>query len=253
MPERRFLIASSFARLIRKERGVVDRIVEGYFPARSDRDHFVSIEPGHSYLVLSTPGSDGNKEEERTEVPRSHAEALLAVCAGKVGFECTRVRLTADQDAVLERYIAPGALDLVRIDFPDRAAAAAFPAPAWFGEDVTGDSAFERGSLASVGIPDRDEVAVTNGALEQLLDLLENGFGAFQFGSLSFARNADGSRGDGGSEPGRRSASPDSARLDSVAAGLAEALDLGGPGGEGNEPNASRIVSLERAEVRARR
>jgi hypothetical protein len=88
MVQRRFLIASSFARLIRKEGGVAGRIVEGYFPARPDRDHFVSIEPGHSYLVLA-PAREGAGEEERTEVPRSQAEALLAVCAGKVGFECT--------------------------------------------------------------------------------------------------------------------------------------------------------------------
>src|SRR3954451_23962340 len=83
MPQRRFLIAPSLARLIRKERGVVGQVVEGYFPAHPDRDHFVSIEPGHSFLVLAAPERDGSKEEERTEVPRSQAEALLAVCAGK--------------------------------------------------------------------------------------------------------------------------------------------------------------------------
>src|SRR4051794_12188622 len=83
MAQRRFLIASSLARLIRTEGGLVGRIVEGYYPARPGRDHFVSVEPGHSYLVLA-PAKEGAGEEERTEVPRSQAEALLAVCAGKV-------------------------------------------------------------------------------------------------------------------------------------------------------------------------
>jgi CYTH domain-containing protein len=252
VPERRFLIASSFARLIRKERGVVDRIVEGYFPARSDRDHFVSIEPGHSYLVLGSSGADGTKDEERTEVPRAHAEALLAVCTGKVGFECTRIRLATDQDAMLERYIAPGALDLVRVEFPDARAAAAFSSPAWFGDDVSDDPGYERAALAGLGIPDRDEVAVSNPALEQLLDLLENGFGAYQFGSLPFARTSENSRNEASPEGGRRSASLESARLDSVAAGLAEALDLDGSD-EANEPNSNRIVPLERVEARGRR
>src|SRR5215213_9782011 len=115
MPQRRFLVASSLARLIRKEGGVAGRIVEGYFPARPDRDHFVSIEPGHAYLVIAPVGGAG--EEERTEVPRSQAEALLAVCAGKVGFECTIVRFRDGRQALLQRFIAPGSLDLLSIAF----------------------------------------------------------------------------------------------------------------------------------------
>ena len=115
MAQRRFLVASSFARLIRKEQGMAGRIVEGYFPARPDRDHFVSIEPGHAYLVLGPAGGAG--EEERTEVPRSQAEALLAVCAGKVGFDCTIVPLRHDKQALLQRFVAPGSLDLLSVEF----------------------------------------------------------------------------------------------------------------------------------------
>src|SRR5215210_1930396 len=118
MAQRRFLIASSFARLIRKETSVAGSIVEGYFPARPDRDHFVSIEPGHSYLVLAAI-KDGSLEEERTEVPRSQAEALLAVCAGKVGFEATIIQLSNGKKALLQRFIAPGSLDLLSVEFAD--------------------------------------------------------------------------------------------------------------------------------------
>src|SRR3954471_12002444 len=107
MAQRRFLVASSLARLIRKEGGVAGRVVEGYFPARPDRDHFVSLEPGHSYLVLAPAREGAEEEEERTEVPRSQAEALLAVCAGKVGFERTRVRLAPDPGAGAARVLRP--------------------------------------------------------------------------------------------------------------------------------------------------
>jgi CYTH domain-containing protein len=243
VPERRFLIAPSLARLIRKERGVVDRIVEGYFPARADRDHFVSIEPGHSFLVLAASERDGaTRDEERTEVPRSQAEALLAVCAGKVGYECTRVRLAADREAMLDRFIAPGVLDLIRVEFERKEQADAFTPPGWFGPEVTRDAAYERGSLARAGIPHREDIPLSNAALEELLDNLENGFGAFQFGALSFGR----------SDPAR-GASPEDARMDSVAAGLAEALDMGGSSQQPTDDEPNVIVPLDRAESRGRR
>src|SRR4051795_6857695 len=118
MTQRRFLIASSLARLIRTEGGLVGRLVEGYSPARPGRDHFVSLEPGHSYLVLA-PARDGAGQEERTEVPRSQAEALLSVSAGKVGFECTIARLQGGKQALLQRFISPGSLDLLSVEFDE--------------------------------------------------------------------------------------------------------------------------------------
>src|SRR3954469_7209753 len=107
MAQRRFLVASSLARLIRREGGVAGRVVEGYLPARPDRDHFVSLEPGHSYLGLA-PAREGAGEGERTELPRSQAEALLPICAGKVGFECTLLPLREGKQALLQRIVAPG-------------------------------------------------------------------------------------------------------------------------------------------------
>jgi CYTH domain-containing protein len=162
MPERRFLVASSLARLLRKDRGAVSRIVEGYFPARPGRDHFVSIEPGHAYLVLAA-ARDGAGAEERTEVPRSQAEALLPVCAGKVGFECTIVRLQSEKEALLQRFIAPGSLDLLSVEFEEGEDANGFMPPAWFGPEVTQNPAYERGSLARAGMPTPEEVPDVDG------------------------------------------------------------------------------------------
>src|SRR3954453_5853921 len=164
MVQRRFLIASSFARLIRKEGGMDGRIVEGYFPARPDRDHFVSIEPGHSYLVLAPVGGAG--EEERTEVPCSQAEALLAVCAGKVGFEGTVVRLRDGKQALLQRFVAPGPLDLLSVEFAAGEDADGFVLPAWFGPEVTQNPAYHRGSLARTGMPAPEDVPLSDAMLE---------------------------------------------------------------------------------------
>src|SRR3954464_918281 len=171
MPQRRFLIASSLARLIRKEHGVAARIVEGYFPARPDRDHFVSIEPGHAYLVLA-PAKEGAGEEERTEVPRSQAEALLAVCAGKVGFECTIVPLRGGKQALLQRFVAPGSLDLLSVEFEEGEDANGFVPPAWFGPEVTQNAAYHRGSLARVGLPAPEEIPLSKAMLNDLLDTI---------------------------------------------------------------------------------
>ena len=118
---------------------------------------------------------------------------------------------------MLDRFIAPGVLDLIRIEFERKEQADAFTPPAWFGPEVTRDAAYDRGSLARGGIPHGEDIALSNAALEELLDTLENGFGAFQFGALSFGRS-EASRG----------APPEDARMDSIAAGLAEALDMGG-------------------------
>src|SRR4051812_39950477 len=136
MAQRRFLVASSLARLIRREGGVASCIIEGYFPARPDRDHFVSLEPGHPYLVLA-PAREGAGEVEQAEVPRAQAEALLAVCAGKVGFECTIVPLWDGHQALLQRFVAPGPLDLLSVAFAAGEDADGFVSPAWFGPEVT--------------------------------------------------------------------------------------------------------------------
>src|SRR5215208_6897808 len=134
MPQRRFLIASSFARLTRKERGTMSHVVEGYFPAHPDRDHFVSIEPDHSFLILTSTTQEA-VAEERTEVPRSQAEALMGVCTGKVGFERTSMRLPDGREAVLDHFVVPGLLDVASVEFAEAEASTAFVPPAWFGPE----------------------------------------------------------------------------------------------------------------------
>src|SRR3954453_11921933 len=227
MAQRRFLVASSLARLIRREGGVAGRIVEGYFPARPDRDHFVSLEPGHSYLVLA-PAREGAGEVEQTEVPRSQGEALVAVCAGKVGFECTIVRLPGGTQALLQRFVAPGSLDLPSVEFAAGEDADGFVPPAWFGPEVTQNPAYHRGSLARTGLPASEDIPLSNAMLEELLDAIEEGTMAAQLGRGASPNIRDDGSAQGPSDEASRTEGPapsiESAPADNLMAGLAEAL-----------------------------
>src|SRR3954469_23179814 len=82
------------------------------------RGRALSLEPSQCCLVLAPAREDGGAEE-RAAIPRSHAEALLAVCTGQVEFECTIVPLGGSKHALLQRFIAPGSLDLLTVEFED--------------------------------------------------------------------------------------------------------------------------------------
>src|SRR5690349_8873317 len=127
---RRFLIASSLTRLIRKERGS-ERVVEGHFAGSSERRSHIRMEKGQSFLVLSGSRGDAEVNEDWTEIPRSHAEALLDACTGTVVFERARLRLRS-HEALVDRFVTPGALDLVTVEFPSQGDADNFSPPAWF-------------------------------------------------------------------------------------------------------------------------
>jgi CYTH domain-containing protein len=170
---RRFLIASSLTRLIRKERGS-ERVLEGYFAAQSERQSHVRIEKGQSYLVLTSLDGSVGSAENWTDVPRSHAEALLEVSAGTVTFERSRLRLS-QHEALVDRFMTPAALDLVSVEFASQDDADAFPVPAWFGTEVTSDDSYTSRVVALSGRPQAQETPVTDVALESLLDVLESG------------------------------------------------------------------------------
>jgi hypothetical protein len=227
MPQRRFLVASSLARLIRKEGGMAGHLVEGYFPARRDREHFVSIEPGHCFLVLA-PTAEGAGPEERTEVPRSQAEALLTVCAHKIGFQCTIVRLRNGRQALLQRFVAPASLDLLSVEFAEDEDADGFAPPIWFGPEVTENPAYDRGSLARVGMPAPQEIPLSNVMLDELLDVLEEGRFAAELGrgaALKVQDNRPASRPSEGPPPSEPQPAPiEGADNGALIAGLAEAL-----------------------------
>ena len=247
MPQRHFLIATSLARLICKEQGVAGQVSEGYFPAHPHRDQFVSLEPRHCYLVLATT-KEGAEAVERTELPRSQAEALLAVCAGEVTFECSILRLRGGKPALLRRFIAPEALDLVSVEFEDSQDANAFVPPAWFGPEVTQNAAYHRGTLARIGLQAPVELPLSNAMLTELLDTLEEGALAMQLSHTGPLRQPEGHGVDKPVQAAPFGANPlaatavDPARRDALMAGLAEALETFKP----TQPHpAIRAASVE--------
>lgn len=180
---RRFLVAPSLARLVRKERGSI-RVMEGYFPTQSGRNSHVQVEGTQCHLVLVTPAADGRPAEERTEVPRAHADALLDVCGGKAVYDRTRVALGGGREAVIDRFTQPGPLDLISVEFDQEQGTNAFYAPIWFGPEVTAEPAFDRRAMALEGLPQAPDVPLSNAALDSLLDSLEERSG----GVTRFAR-----------------------------------------------------------------
>ncbi len=170
--ERRFLIAPSFARLIREELGAGVRIVESYFPPQPDRNQIVRVEGPRSELVLFIKGEDGRTTEERAEVPQPHAEALMDVAAGTVAYDRTPIPL--GREVLLDSFLNPAGLHLLTVPLGAGDAPEPFSPPAWVGPEVTREDALQRAVIALQGLPAVDEVPITNAGLEQLLDLLEH-------------------------------------------------------------------------------
>ncbi len=186
---RRFLVAPSLVRLIRKERGGA-RITEGHFAPQGGRASFVRVDGQQCQLVLVNKGPDGIPVEERTDVPRAHGDALLDVCPGKAAYDRTALNV-GGREIAIDRYVSPGSLDLISIAFDNDGEAAGFHAPNWFGREVSGDPSFERQSLAIQGVPAAEEVPLSNAALDAVLDLIEPRFGFGRYGSSARSAESD--------------------------------------------------------------
>ena len=172
---RRFLLASSLARLIQRERGGL-RQIEGFFPEQKNRTSWVRLEENRALLVLRTAGPNGDVEEQ-TEVPVAHGHALLDVCAGEVDYTRTRLRI-GDRDALIDQFIRPKGLCFVSVEFQSVEEAKGFDPMLWFGPEVTTEARYGNQSLALRGIEQSQDAPLTNAALAALLDTLENRFPA---------------------------------------------------------------------------
>ncbi len=113
--ERRFLIASSIARLIQKHQGAGVRVAEGHFSSNPDRSQFVRVDVAGCHLVLLSRGGEGSLAQERTEIPRSQAEALLDVCAGTIAYDRSKLDLLPGSEVLLDRIITPKRVDLLTV------------------------------------------------------------------------------------------------------------------------------------------
>lgn len=166
---RQFIVAPSLARLIQRERGG-ERVVEGYFPERPHRNAYVQVEEDRSSLVLPSEGADGPMDHY-ADIPSSHAQALLAAAAGQVVY--TRTSLVIGSYRIqLQRFVEPGPVDLVVVEWSD--GGAFHPVP-WLAAEVTNHTTYQRRQMALGNGPAPAEVELTDEALDSLLDMLENG------------------------------------------------------------------------------
>ncbi|SFM13320.1 hypothetical protein [Methylobacterium pseudosasicola] len=215
---RRFLVAPSLVRLIRKERGGA-RITEGHFVAQGGRSSYVRVDGQVCQLVLVNKGPDGVPAEERTDVPRAHGDALLDVCPGKAAYDRT-VLTIGGREVTIDRYVTPGNLDLISVAFDNDGDASAFQTPNWFGREVSSEPAFERQALAIQGVPAAEEVPLSNAALDAVLDLIEPRFGFGRYGSSARASEPSD---DGAMSAMRRIVTPAAAAAPVAAAAAAPA------------------------------
>jgi hypothetical protein len=169
---RSFVVAPAMSRLLRREHPFEGPFVEGYFAGSSDRVH-LSVGPAGCHLRLSSDNPEAG--EEVAEIPRLHAEALLNVCVGKLGF--ARVRLSDTPAIHVDHIIAPGPLDVVTIEFGNQSEADAFGPPVWAGPELTMDPSYGRRAMAVHGLPELHSIALSDAGLNAFLDLLERGLG----------------------------------------------------------------------------
>jgi len=172
---RRFLLASSLARLIGNDRGG-QRVTEGHFPVHGERSVHVQVEGHAGSLVLVSARLDA-LVEERAELPRAQAEALRDVAAGRVDYLRSDLSI-GTREVQISRFIMPGPLDLISVGFAHAEEARGFQPPPWFGPEVTADASYQTRMIALEGAPEAPEAPVSDAALNDLLDLLDNRFGS---------------------------------------------------------------------------
>jgi hypothetical protein len=97
----------------------------------------------------------------------------LALCAGRVEYLSVAIGI-GSHVASIQRFVAPGPLDLISMVFRDDKTARKFQPPAWFGPEVSADASYRLRSFALAGPRAVPEVEVTNAALISLLDTLDH-------------------------------------------------------------------------------
>jgi CYTH domain-containing protein len=170
---RRFLLASSLARLIRRERGGL-RQIEGFFPEQRERSSWVRLEENRGLLILQTAGPHGETEEQ-TEVPVGHAHALLDVCAGEIDYTRTTLRI-GNRDALVDQFNRPRDLHFVTVEFDSSAGSREFQPLPWFGPEITAEARYSNQAIALRGVEQYQDATLSDEALNGLLDTLENRF-----------------------------------------------------------------------------
>lgn len=167
---RKFRVASSLARLLRKLCPPT-QIIEGYFSTDVRRESYVRIDAGSCELVL-IQREGGTETVERTEVAISQGEMLLEVCQNKVVYERSRFPMRPNV-VFVDRFSHPEQVDLITVEFDTPDDADLFFPPVWFGPEIANDVDISPRSIAQGTLRDFGDVEINNRALNALLDEIE--------------------------------------------------------------------------------
>jgi adenylate cyclase len=150
--ERKYLLAARPAGLDDHESG---RLEQGYLALDPAGAEVRLRRKGAKHTLTVKTGAGLARGEEEVALDAADFDRLWPLTKGRRVVK-TRYLIPLDGGLTAEVDVYDGALDgllTAEVEFPDEAAAHAFAAPAWMGEDVTGDRRYANQSLAVNGRP----------------------------------------------------------------------------------------------------
>lgn len=143
--ERKFLVA----RMPDLTDARATEIRQGYVTRPEDSIEVRLRQKGAAFFVTIKTGEGMVRGEYETEVPREAFDRLWPAATGRIEKTRWTGRLADGAVFELDVFEAPHApLTVVEVEFEDEAAAHAFVAPDWFGEDVSGNKAYSNKVMA---------------------------------------------------------------------------------------------------------
>jgi adenylate cyclase len=134
--------------------GSGDRLRQGYVALDGSAEVRIRIAEGGATLTVKS-GSGLRRVEVEVVVSQEQADELWLLSEGR-RVQKTRQRIPLDDGLVaeLDRYEgALAGLCTVEVEFADEVQAQAFVAPAWFGNELTGQEGWSNAALALHGRP----------------------------------------------------------------------------------------------------
>jgi len=150
--ERKYLLATRPDGLEDHESG---RLEQGYLALDPAGAEVRVRRKGAQHTLTAKTGAGLTRGEEEVALDAADFDRLWPLTEGRRVVK-TRYLIPLDGGLTAEVDVYEGALDgllVAEVEFPDEAAAHAFAAPAWMGEDVTGDKRYANQSLAVNGRP----------------------------------------------------------------------------------------------------
>src|SRR3954470_11323406 len=152
--ERKYLLATRPEGLDDHESG---RLEQGYIALDPAGAEVRVRRKGSKHMLTVKTGAGLARGEEEVALDAADFDRLWPLTDGRRVVK-TRYLVPLDDGLTAEVDVYEGALDgllTAEVEFADEAAAHAFTAPGWMGEDVTGDARYANRTLAVDGVPTR--------------------------------------------------------------------------------------------------